>query len=95
MKQSTLDKRTIGELGSALVIVKDVLKNWTESRGDDRLLIDLVDWKCRANRIDLISPETITRVRRKIQYNENMFLPTKEIQEHRKKKEQCYSDFFG
>lgn len=95
MKQSTLDKRTINELGSALVIVKDILKNFPETRGDDRLLIDLVDWKCRANRIDLISPETITRVRRKIQYNENMFLPDKETLEYRRKKEQHYADFFG
>lgn len=95
MKQSTLDKRTIGELGSALVIVKDILKNFPETRGDDRLLIDLVDWKCRANHIDLISPETITRVRRKIQYNENMFLPDKETLEYRRKKEQHYADFFG
>lgn len=84
-------------------IVEEILKNDERARNDDIWLLIRV-WREQGKKIyisanerkGLISPETITRVRRKIQNDEGKYVPTDaEIVRRRGIKEKVYQEIMA
>ena len=95
MNQTILSGGTIKELGTIMGIVRHILKHHPETRGNDRFLIVYVEEYCREEKLPAPVHESITRCRRKIQNNEQLYLPDIKTVERRVKKCQEYSEYFG
>lgn len=92
------------EKGEVERTVYEVLKDHPITRMDDRFLLIYVWRKLSRGRFPYVpydvikalpSPETITRIRRKIQYDEGKFLPPKHILEKRAKAEEEYRWYYA
>lgn len=94
-KQIRLDGEMIKELGTSYIIVRQLLKLNPVARNNDELLIKIVKTYCKSNKLLIPASETITRCRRKIQYNEGKFLASEDVIKRRQERERQFSEFFG
>lgn len=74
-------------------IVRMVLCHEEDTRADDKLLIRHVEQYCIAHAVGIPAAETITRCRRKIQYNDGKFLPDEATLERRNKRQQIFVQY--
>ena len=84
-------------------IVEDVLRMHPKTREDDRYLVIYVWRRYTGNRFPYVprdvieaipSPETITRIRRRLQNDEGKYLPPKDVRERRRAMEEEYRHRF-
>ena len=71
--------KTTEEISTTDGAVRHILANYEQTRSNDKALINGVLAFCRKNHLKEPSYETITRLRRKIQCQEKLFLACAEV----------------
>jgi len=95
MNQKNLRGKVVEEIGTTSEVVRYILKKHKETRGNDRILIVFVEEFCREKGLKIPASETITRCRRKVQYNEGLYLPDSEVLEERKQRAEEFGELFS
>jgi len=95
MNQKNLRGKTVEEIGTVTEITRYILKHHKETRGNDRILIVFVEEFCKEKGLKIPASETITRCRRKVQYNEMLYLPEKEVLEERRQRAGEFEELFS
>lgn len=95
MKQLKIDGGIANEVGTAYFVVWQLLKLNSVARDDDELLTKMVKTYCRTHGLKIPVFETISRIRRKIQYEEGLYLASAEVQKNRKFRESQFREIFG